>query len=538
VRRDFPRVAKAVWALPILGRAGLLRPVRPDRLARMALALHRYGVSLAGAYAIQAARQPDRVALIDHLGSITFAQIEGVTTEMACGLADLGIGPSDRVAVLARNHRGFVESTVALAKLGADTLYLNTGFAGPQMVEVLEREGATAIILDGEFASLAELLAAKWLRVFSSAADPARSPTLDELAAAGSGRALPPPSRRARQIVLTSGTTGTPKGTLRDAPSNLDPLLTIVSMIPLRSMDVTLIAAPMFHTWGLAHLALAMALGSTLLLRPRFDPSDALALVEERRVTVLAAVPVMLQRLVDAAAAAERPYDTSSLRIVATSGSALPGDLALRFMNRFGDVLYNLYGSTEVAWASIATPEDLRAAPGTAGRPPPGTVVRLVDDEDRPVGPSSRGRIFVGNSMLFSGYTDKATKPILGGLMATGDTGYLDSAGRLFVEGRDDDMIVSGGENVFPREVEDLLANHPAVLECVVVGVADERFGQRLKAFVVLRSGHDVSAEDLRTYVRDRLARYKVPREVVFLDALPRNATGKIVKRHLPPSAL
>jgi fatty-acyl-CoA synthase len=321
---------------------------------------------------------------------------------------------------------------------------------------------------------------------------------------------------------------------LRDAPATIDPLLAIVSMIPLRSSDITLIAAPMFHTWGLAHLALGMALGATLVLRPRFEPETALRLIEEHGVTVLAAVPVMLQRLLDAAGSATRRYDTSSLRIVAVSGSALPGDLAVRFMDRFGDVLYNLYGSTEVAWASIATPADLRAAPGTAGRPPPGTEVRLLGDDDRTVGPHGRGRIFVGNSMLFSGYTDRATKAVVDGLMETGDTGYFDADGRLFVEGRDDDMIVSGGENVFPREVEDLLAAHPAVLECAVVGVADDEFGQRLEAFVVRRPGHDVDADELQTYVRDRLARYKVPREVVFVPTLPRNATGKVVKADLP----
>jgi acyl-CoA synthetase (AMP-forming)/AMP-acid ligase II len=529
------KLEQAARAVRLLAGAGVLRPVRPDRLARMALALRRYGVSLAGAYAIQAARQPDRLALVDDLGGVTFASIEADTSAMARGLAGLGIAPGDRVGVLARNHRGFVEATVALAKLGVDTLYLNTGFAGPQMVEVLEREGATAIILDAEFADLAAPLPPEWPRVLSSPA-PSGLPTLGQLASAGSPRPLPPPARAARQIILTSGTTGTPKGTLRDAPSNIDPLLAIVSMIPLRSSDVTLISAPMFHTWGLAHLALGMALGSTLILRPRFDPSEALALIEEHRVTVVAAVPVMLQRLVEAAESSGRRYDTSSLRVVAVSGSALPGDLALRFMDRFGDVVYNLYGSTEVAWASIATPVDLRAAPGTAGRPPPGTMVRLIGDDDRPVGPSQRGRIFVGNSMLFSGYTDRATKPVIDGLMATGDTGYFDGAGRLFVEGRDDDMIVSGGENVFPREVEDLLAGHPAVLEGAVIGVPDPQFGQRLAAFIVVRPGHEVGADELRAYVRDRLARYKVPRDVIFLDALPRNATGKILKRALPPS--
>jgi fatty-acyl-CoA synthase len=528
------KLERAAAALRILGRAGVLRPERPDRLLGALLALRRYGVSLAGAYAIQAARQPDGPAVIDHLGAITFANMDATTTAVAGGLRRLGIRDTDRVGVLARNHRGFVESTVALAKLGVDTLYLNTGFAGPQMAGVLQREGATALIVDGEFADLTALLPSQWPCVYSSAAEPPRSPTLAELAAGGSDRALPPPRRGARQILLTSGTTGTPKGTLRDAPATIDPLLAIVSMIPLRSSDITLIAAPMFHTWGLAHLALGMALGATLVLRPRFEPETALRLIEEHGVTVLAAVPVMLQRLLDAAGSATRRYDTSSLRIVAVSGSALPGDLAVRFMDRFGDVLYNLYGSTEVAWASIATPADLRAAPGTAGRPPPGTEVRLLGDDDRTVGPQGRGRIFVGNSMLFSGYTDRATKAVVDGLMETGDTGYFDADGRLFVEGRDDDMIVSGGENVFPREVEDLLAAHPAVLECAVVGVADDEFGQRLEAFVVRRPGHDVDADELQTYVRDRLARYKVPREVVFVPTLPRNATGKVVKADLP----
>jgi fatty-acyl-CoA synthase len=202
-------------------------------------------------------------------------------------------------------------------------------------------------------------------------------------------------------------------------------------------------------------------------------------------------------------------------------------------MDAFGEVLYNLYGSTEVAWASIATPEDLRAAPGTAGRPPVGTVVRLIGSDDRPVAAGQPGRIFVGNSMLFSGYTDGGSKQVLDGLMATGDMGRFDAAGRLFVEGRDDDMIVSGGENVFPSEVEDLLVAHPAVLECAVVGVADPEFGQRLKAFVVLRPGSRLTAHEVQAFVRDHLARYKVPREVEFLDALPRNATGKVLKRSL-----
>jgi acyl-CoA synthetase (AMP-forming)/AMP-acid ligase II len=202
-------------------------------------------------------------------------------------------------------------------------------------------------------------------------------------------------------------------------------------------------------------------------------------------------------------------------------------------MDAFGDTLYNLYGSTEVAWASIATPEDMRAAPGTAGKPPRGTVVRLYDERGVEVPRGATGRIFVGNEMLFEGYTGGGSKDVIDGLMATGDVGRFDDAGRLFVEGRDDEMIVSGGENVFPQEVEDLLARHPAVAEAAAIGVEDDQFGQRLRAFVVLEKGRQASEDELKGYVKQHLARYKVPREIVLLDSLPRNATGKVLKREL-----
>ncbi len=244
-------------------------------------------------------------------------------------------------------------------------------------------------------------------------------------------------------------------------------------------------------------------------------------------------VPVMLQRILDLGEEAIGRYDLGALRIVALSGSALPGELAVRAMDAFGDVLYNLYGSTEVAWATIATPAELRAAPGTAGTPPAGTVVKLLDERGREVPRGQPGRIFVGNEMMFEGYTGGGGKEIIDGLMSTGDVGHLDSDGRLFVDGRDDEMIVSGGENVFPREVEDLLSDHEDVAEVAVVGVPDDEFGQRLKAFVVPCEGAKLDEGEIQEYVKRNLARFKVPREVVFMAELPRNATGKILKREL-----
>jgi fatty-acyl-CoA synthase len=342
-----------------------------------------------------------------------------------------------------------------------------------------------------------------------------------------------PPARDGRVTILTSGTTGTPKGAGRGNPESMDPAVALLSKIPLRSGQTTHVAAPLFHSWGFAHFTLGMLLGSTYVLQRKFDPEQCLAEVSRHQCDSLVVVPVMMARILELPEEVRRKYDVSCLKVVAASGSALPGDLANRWMDEFGDNLYNLYGSTEVAWASIATPDDLRAAPGTAGRAPRGTVLRMYDENGVEVPTGQTGRIFVGNEMMFEGYTGGGTKDMIDGLMATGDVGRLDEAGRLFVEGRDDEMIVSGGENVFPKEVEDLLSRHPAVADVAAIGVDDKDFGQRLKAFVVPEKGKKPSEDELKKHVKSNLARYKVPKEIELLDELPRNATGKVLKREL-----
>jgi acyl-CoA synthetase (AMP-forming)/AMP-acid ligase II len=432
------------------------------------------------------------------------------TNALASELRKAGVAESDSVAIMCRNHRGFIEATVACAKLGAGALYLNTMFAGPQITDVLQRENPAAVVFDEEFAELVAEGAAERKRfvAWSEPGGACEDRTLEDLIAAGSTSELEPPAEKGRVVILTSGTTGTPKGASRKQPDTLEPAAALFSKIPLKARGTTMIAAPLFHSWGYAHFTLGSA-------------------------SALAVVPVMLQRILDLGPEALARYDTDRLRVIAVSGSALPGELATRAMDAFGDVLYNLYGSTEVAWATIATPEDLRAAPGTAGRPPMGTVVKLLDSDGREVSQGEGGRIFVANEMMFEGYTGGGNKEIVSGLMSTGDVGHFDGGGRLFVDGRDDEMIVSGGENVFPREVEDLLADHESIEEAAVVGVPDEKFGQRLKAFVVLRDGAELNETAVQEYVKANLARYKVPREVVFLDELPRNATGKILKREL-----
>jgi acyl-CoA synthetase (AMP-forming)/AMP-acid ligase II len=519
--------------------SGMLAPTRPDKALRWLGTLHRWGPTPAAAYTGAAIRYPERTAIVDERGTLSFAEVNARTNALAHELRSAGIGEQDGVAIMCRNHRGFIEATIACAKLGASSLYLNTAFAGPQIADVLAREDPVAVIYDEEFAELVRAGAAgrkrflAWHEGSPGSAPDVPEESLEELIARGDCAALDPPGEPGRVVILTSGTTGSPKGAKRKQPDSIEPLAALFSKIPLRARQTTVIAAPMFHSWGYAHFTLGLSLTSTLVLRRRFDPEDTLKAVAQHRASVLVVVPVMLQRILELDAATLARYDVSCLRVIALSGSALPGELATRAMDAFGEVLYNLYGSTEVAWATIATPKDLRAAPGTAGRPPLGTVVKLLDADGHEVAGGDGGRIFVANEMMFEGYTGGGNKEMISGLMSTGDVGHFDAGGRLFVDGRDDEMIVSGGENVFPREVEDLLSDHADIEEAAVVGVEDAEFGQRLRAFVVARDGAQLSEQGIQEYVKQNLARYKVPRDVLFMDELPRNATGKILKREL-----
>ncbi len=515
--------------------AGIVTPTRPDKLLKIGLALRRFGPTPAAGYTGAAIRFPDELALVDELGTLTFAEVHRRTNALASGLSDAGVVEGDGVAIMCRNHRGFVDATVACSKLGANALYLNTAFAAPQITDVVKREGPRAIVFDEEFSDLVHDAAVRrkrfiaWHEPDSELDDP----TLEGLIEQGDESDVVAPAEPGRVVILTSGTTGTPKGASRSQPDTLDPAAALLSKIPLHAREKTMIAAPLFHSWGFAHFTLGLGLSSTVVMRRKFDPEATLALTAQHRATALIVVPVMLQRILELGEEVISRYDLSDLRVIALSGSQLSPALTKRALEAFGPVLYNLYGSTEVAWATIATPEDLAAAPGTVGRPPRGTVVKLYDEEGREVPEGTTGRIFVANEMLFEGYTGGGSKDVIDGLMATGDVGHFDDGGRMFVDGRDDDMIVSGGENVFPQEVEELLHHHDAVADAAVVGVDDDEWGQRLRAVVVKRKGKSLSESDVKAYVKKSLAGYKVPRDVVFVDELPRNATGKVLKREL-----
>ena len=520
-------------AVAAVARTGLLRPQRPDRAARAGMEVIRRG-PIAGSCTAAAIRWGDRPALTDELGTLSYAQLDERSNALAHAWSADGVRPGDGIAILCRNHRGFADAAYAATKLGLRCVFMNTEFAGPQIADVCERERVSTLVFDAEYDDRAPAWAERHYRAWTDdGTTGGAQATLDELIAGSNPDRVPAPVEKPTIVLLTSGTTGTPKGAPRQEVGTLATLGGLFERIPFRTGECTYIAPPMFHAVGFAHLGLALSLGCRVVTRRRFKAEELLAGVAEHRATMAVVVPAMLQRVLALGQDRIAEFETSSLRVIFSAGSQLPGAIATETLATFGDVLYVLYGSTEVAYASISTPADHRAAPTTVGRPVLGATVRLLDDAGREVPVGRTGRIFVSNGVEFEGYTDGTGKEVIDGVMSSGDVGHFDAEGRLFIDGRDDDMIVSGGENVFPQEVEELLLAHAAVADAAVIGVDDEDFGTRLRAYVVAAPSAAPGEDELRSYVKEHLARYKVPRDVVFVAELPRNATGKVLKREL-----
>lgn len=529
-------LSETLGLIGTMRRAGLIAPMRPDRYVRIAAAMRREGMGMTSGFASAAQRCPDRPGLIDERGSLTWRELDERCNALAAALQGLPSGQPRVIGIMCRNHRGFVEALVAADRIGSDILLLNTSFAGPALADVVTREGVDAVIYDEEFTETVDRALAGTPDATRIVAwtDAEHERTVEGLIAARAGAQPQRTGRKGKMILLTSGTTGTPKGAKQSGGNaGIGTLKAILDRTPWRAEEPIVIVAPMFHAWGFSQLLLAASFACPVITRRKFDPEATLDLIDRHKATGLVVVPVMFDRIMDLPAEVRRRYSGRSLRFAAASGSRMRPDVVTAFMDEFGDVIYNNYNATEAGMIATATPADLRAAPDTAGRPGGGTEIRILDPEFNELPAGEVGSIYVRNNTQFDGYTSGSTKDFHAGFMSSGDVGYLDSAGRLFVVGRDDEMIVSGGENVYPIEVEKALAAHPDVAEAAVIGVDDEQYGQRLAAFVVLEPGAGATPDALKQHVRDNLANYKVPREIAVLDELPRSSTGKILRAEL-----
>jgi acyl-CoA synthetase (AMP-forming)/AMP-acid ligase II len=513
-------------ALRALLRSRLLSPPSPVAGVRLIREARRGGTNPYTLLAVTAARWPDRAAIVDDDGALTYRELRSETESLARGLSGAGAGRGQAVGLMCRNGRGFVKGFFAAALVGADVVLVNTDFRTDALAAAMESHRITTMVADDEFAErvrAADQSVALVDPATVGARDEARRPARPQVAAPG------------RIVLLTSGTTGKPKGVPRTPQlrSAVGVWVTILDRTGLRTGSRISVAMPMFHGLGLGMLMLTVALGGTVLTNRHFDAEAALAQASLHRADAFTAVPVVLARILDLPERVRARNPLTYLRVVLSSGDRLDPNLGQRFMDAYGDILYNGYGSTEVGIGALATPADLREAPETVGKPVAGCPVRIFDKNDRPVGPRVTGRIFVGGELASEGYTDGGAKAVVGTMTSTGDMGYLDNSGRLYIVGREDDMIISGGENVYPRAVENALAEHPDVADNAVIGVPDEQFGHRLAAFVVAQPGRSLDPEGLRDYLKGRVSRFEQPRDINIVDSIPRNPAGKVVRKEL-----
>lgn len=523
------------WRLTlyILIKKGVIGLLRPNNLFKIIKIWYLNGSSLNLLCAFSAIRYPDNLAVADDEGELTFVQLSNNSENIACALySEFHIGTGSNVAIMCRNHRDFILAALACSRLGANLLFINTDFPGSQIESLLAENKPDMFIYDEEFIPVIRSAGNNIPTVITHSSASSRGITLSVLADRESNLKLPR-ARQGKVIVLTSGTTGVAKGAERTPTLRavISPFITLLTKLPINFGMSCLISIPLFHGFGLASMAVALALGAPVILQRRFDPAESMTLLNKYKAGVWVVVPVMLHRLL---AILPQRSTLNDLQAIVSGGAPIRAELVQRTLNRLGPKLFNLYGTSEAGFASIATPDDLAKYPATIGRKGEGVELAILDRHNEKVAVEKVGRICIGGKMVFSQYINaENNKKIKNNFIDTGDLGYLNSEGYLFLCGRQDNMIVSGGENVFPDEVENLLAQHPDVEDVAVIPIDDEEFGQRLHAFIVIKPTVKLTDADFKAWLQPKLARYKMPAAINLVDDLPRNMLGKTNQRLL-----
>ena len=531
----------------------LVRPVRPAGLvafAKEAIAMP-FGPHLAVMF--HAATRPDQEALVEYSAAgvtrMTWRELDTAINRLANALLARGAGGGSRVALMLPNGREYLVAQQALARLGATAVQIGYRLKAGEIAHILSNATPQASLVHADHLEVMTHARAQVGQggpmIVVGAPATAHAPTEPEVTAwdraLGDSSAQPPPRPRRGDgggvIVYTSGTTGKSKGAHRSwRTMGLDPVADLLVQVGVRADDRHLVVCPLYHSAAPAFVAMMFALGGTVVLMNHFDPAGALELIQRERVTCTLMVPTMIVRITNLPEAALASVDTSSLRWVMSVAAPLPTEAARRFMARFGPILWNFYGATETGLVTLAGPGDHLTRPGTIGRALRGNEIRLYDDSGHEVAVGAVGELYARNSMLISGYhrNAEATRSSLrDGLFSVGDLARRDPDGYYYLESRKHDMVISGGVNIYPREIEDVLLTHPAILDAAVVGVPDPEWGETLHAFIVRRDGHAVSEPEVIAYCKGALADFKRPRKVTFLHELPRNLTGKVLKREL-----
>ena len=526
----------------------VVQPVSPANLLAFAWAASRvpFGPHLSVMFYAQT--HPDREAVVEYDGSggcvrrMTWAELDAAINRLGNALVARGASGGRRIAVMLPNGSEYLIAQLALDRIGATAVQIGYHLKAGEIAYILSNaEPAATIVHADQLVAMTDARAraasaAGPMIVVGAAADPtARGGDVvaweRALAAASPGR----PSRRGGLggrggvLVYTSGTTGRSKGALRTWTSTgYEPVADLMLQVGVRSDDRHLVVCPLYHSAAPGFILMMMALGATVILMNQFDAALALDIIERERVTCTLMVPTMIVRLANLPAATSAP----SLRWVMSVAATLTTDAARRFMERFGPILWNFYGATETGLVTLAGPGDHLTRPGTIGRALRGNDIRLLDSAGRDVPDGQVGELYVRNSMLIAGYhknPDAMQSALRDGLFSVGDLARRAGDGHYYLVSRKHDLVISGGVNIYPREIEDHLCTHPAILDAAVIGDPDPEWGESLHAYIVLREGHALSEQGVIEHCRAALADFKRPRKVTFVAELPRNPTGKLL---------
>ncbi|HYN35857.1 MAG TPA: AMP-binding protein [Actinomycetota bacterium] len=518
-----------------LRQAGAVHPMSSIAMLRTLPWLIGRGPSLGILTQAHAIALGDKIAIHDRRGSLTWRELDTRSNQAAHALWQSGLRGNDKVATLLRNGREALEVALGAQKYGIIACPLNTWAKPKELKATMAAADPGVIVYDTAHADQVKECAPEGVPlVFVGDSSKAIKGSIDYEDLIGDQPTKPPsPFTRdpgsPKVIIHTSGTTETPKGASRNASSaGIGALANLLQVVPYRRDDVVFCPAPLFHSFGLATFTFATALGSSMVLPEKFDPEESLRLIELHKATAASFVPVMIKRIVQLDDKVKNRYDLSSLRVVMASGSAMGEDLRKAAMEIFGDVLYDLYGSTEAGWVAIARPEDIKSRPKSVGKAVPGIEIQIFDKEGERIEGGETGEIFIKSELLFEGYTSGDAKDERDGYMSIGDLGHLDDD-FLYIDGRADDMVVVGGENIYPIEIEEVIDGIEGVEDVTVMGIPDDEYGEVLAAFVV----GSASEDEIKKVCKAELASYKVPKRIEKLDELPRTSTGKVLKREL-----
>jgi fatty-acyl-CoA synthase len=542
------RLDRARFFANVIRASKVVQPVRPARVAQFVRGARQTKLGPHLAIMFHGATHPDREAIVEYgeagVRRLTWGELDALINRLAHALVARGVKGGSRVALMLPNGVEYLIAQQALARLGGLAVQIGYRLKPAEIAFILGNAEPTASIVHAQYLDAmreARKLAGKGGPLIAVAGNGNLGEAEDwDRALAAASPDMPPRTRGGDGggvIVYTSGTTGKPKGATRSwRKTGFESVADMILQVGMRADDRHLVVCPLYHSAAPAFVAIMQSLGATIVLQNHFDPEQCLEIIQKERITCTLMVPTMMIRMCALPQSTLGKYDTSSLRWVMSGAAPLTTEAARRFMDQFGPILWNFYGATETGLVTLAGPRDHLAHPGTIGRALRGNDIRLLDDHGHDVSTGQVGELYARNSTLITGYhgNDEATSQAQrAGFFSVGDCGRVDGDGYYYLESRKSDMVISGGVNIYPREIEDHLSSHPAILECAVIGVPDPEWGETLRAFIVLRTGATLTETEVIDYCRKELADFKRPRKITFMTELPRNPTGKILKREL-----